>query len=264
MVHINELQLHKYNSIAWGFKDFKTYLATCEAICHTCVFCSACRFWSQRHLFFLTICRPNNFFCSACRCILVYVVYFIDIRKRCQDLEGISINVCSYLLYFFAIPHTIKSLYTFFVSGCKWLQSNTWPSIISTAFGLFVGLILSSLLMCTNRFFTHMPRLCLLYIHTKTSNECDVLLFCYSDPIIAAWWRHQMKTFSALLAFCAGNSPVPGEFPAQKPVTRSFDVFFDLRLIKRLSKQSWGWWFETLSRPLRRHSNGTSKHQHGM
>ena len=44
-----------------------------------------------------------------------------------------------------------------------------------------------------------------------------------------------------------------GDFPAQKPVTRSFDVFFDLRLNKRLSKQSWGWWFETLSCPLWRH-----------
>ena len=29
----------------------------------------------------------------------------------------------------------------------------------------------------------------------------------------------------------------PGEFPTQRPVTRSFDVFFDLRLNKRLSKQ---------------------------
>ena len=69
------------------------------------------------------------------------------------------------------------------------------------------------------------------------------------------WWRHQMETFSASLAICAGNSPVPCEFPAQRPVTRSFDVFFDLRLNKRLSKQSWGWWFETLSRPLWRHRN---------
>ena len=43
-----------------------------------------------------------------------------------------------------------------------------------------------------------------------------------------------METFSALLAFCAGNSPVTGEFHAQRPVTRSFDVFFDLRLNKRL------------------------------
>ena len=64
-----------------------------------------------------------------------------------------------------------------------------------------------------------------------------------------------METFSALQALCAGISPVPGEFPAQRPVTRSFDVFFDLRPNKRLSKQSWGWWFETLSCSLWRHCN---------
>ena len=54
---------------------------------------------------------------------------------------------------------------------------------------------------------------------------------------IVIWWRHQMETFSALLAICAGNSPVPGEFLAQRPVTRSFDIFFDLRLNKRFSNQ---------------------------
>ena len=70
-----------------------------------------------------------------------------------------------------------------------------------------------------------------------------------------SWWRHQMETFSAWLAICAGNSPVPGEVPAQRPVTRSFDIFFDLRLNKRSSKQSWGWWFETLSTPVWRHCN---------
>ena len=64
-----------------------------------------------------------------------------------------------------------------------------------------------------------------------------------------------METFSALLAICAGNSPVSGEVPAQRPVTRSFDVFFDVRLIKRLSKHSRDWWFETLSYPLWRHRN---------
>ena len=62
-----------------------------------------------------------------------------------------------------------------------------------------------------------------------------------------------METFSALLAICAENSPVTGKFSAQRPVTRSFDVLFDLRLNNRLSKQSWGWWFETQSRPLWRH-----------
>ena len=68
-------------------------------------------------------------------------------------------------------------------------------------------------------------------------------------------WRHQMETFSALLAICAGNSPVSGEFPAQRPVTRAFDVSFDLRLNKRLSKQSWGWWLEMISCSLWRQSN---------
>ena len=48
--------------------------------------------------------------------------------------------------------------------------------------------------------------------------------------------------------------------PAQRPVTRSFDVFFDLRLNKRLSKQSRGWWFETPSRPLWRHRNVVPSH----
>ena len=52
-----------------------------------------------------------------------------------------------------------------------------------------------------------------------------------------------------------GEFTGPGEFPAQRPVTRSFDVSFNLRLNKPLSKQSWGWWFETLSRSLWRHRN---------
>ena len=46
-----------------------------------------------------------------------------------------------------------------------------------------------------------------------------------------------METFPALLAICARNSPVTTELPAQRPVTRSFVVFFDLRMNKWLSKQ---------------------------
>ena len=63
-----------------------------------------------------------------------------------------------------------------------------------------------------------------------------------------SWWRHWVETFSALLTLCVGNSPVIDEFPSQRPVTQSFDIFFDLRLNKWLSKQSWGWVFETPSR----------------
>ena len=65
--------------------------------------------------------------------------------------------------------------------------------------------------------------------------------------LAGAWWCHQMETFPALLAICAGNSPVSGGFPAQMPVTWSFDICFDLRLNKR---------FGTQSCPLRRHCNG--------
>ena len=53
-----------------------------------------------------------------------------------------------------------------------------------------------------------------------------------------------------------GEFTGPGEFPTQRPVTRNFGVFFDLRLNKRLSKQPWGWWFETSSWSLWRQSNG--------
>ena len=64
-----------------------------------------------------------------------------------------------------------------------------------------------------------------------------------------------METFFASFALCAGNSSLTGDFPAQRPVTRSFDVFFDLRLNKLLNKQSWGWWVETPLRSLWRHCN---------
>ena len=47
-----------------------------------------------------------------------------------------------------------------------------------------------------------------------------------------------------------GEFTAPGEFLAQRPVTRSFDVFFDLHLNRRLSTQPWGWWFETPSLSL--------------
>ena len=62
-----------------------------------------------------------------------------------------------------------------------------------------------------------------------------------------------MELFSVVLAICAGNSRVTHEFPAQRPVAQRFDVFHDLRPNKRLSKQSWGWWFEAPSLPLWRH-----------
>ena len=73
-----------------------------------------------------------------------------------------------------------------------------------------------------------------------------------------------MENFSALLALCAGKSPVTGEFLSQRPVIKSFDVFFNLRLNKRLGEKSWGWWFETPSRLLWRDCNAPSWAIYGM
>ena len=98
-------------------------------------------------------------------------------------------------------------------------------------------------------------------IFSSRSKYEEIFLFCSHHRVCwwnstdTSWWRHEMDTFSASLAICVGNSPVPGEFPSQRPVTQSFDVFFDLRLNKRLSKQSRGWWFETQVRPSWRHCN---------
>ena len=55
---------------------------------------------------------------------------------------------------------------------------------------------------------------------------------------LSPWWHHQMETFSALLSICAENSPITGEFPSSRTVTRGFDVFFHLCLNKRLNKLS--------------------------
>ena len=109
------------------------------------------------------------------------------------------------------------------------------------------------------------PDLCHWVTLRRRDIEKEILSFwrylynCKAVPVFAkiatSWRRHQMETFYALLVLCVGNSPVTGEFPTQRPVTRRFDIFYDLRLNKPLSKQSWGWWFETPSRSLWRHCN---------
>ena len=95
------------------------------------------------------------------------------------------------------------------------------------------------------------------YKHAWGNVLCSTRIF---DAIMhLTWLRHQMETISALLARCAGNSPVTGEFPQQRPVTRGFWYFrFDLRLNKRCGEHSWGWWFDMSSCPLWRRCNGSS------
>ena len=70
---------------------------------------------------------------------------------------------------------------------------------------------------------------------------------CTEDAVIK--WKHLPRYWP----FVRGIHRSPVNSPHKGPLTRSFGVFFDLRLNKWLSKQSWGLWFETLSRPLWRH-----------
>ena len=108
------------------------------------------------------------------------------------------------------------------------------------------------------RFPLNRQSICNLY-HDNVPTVVHIVWWCRMCPMmllvndmcyefVKAWCRHQIETQSALLALCVGNSPVT--------VTRTFDFFFDLRLNERLSKLSWGWWFETPSHPWWRHSDG--------
>ena len=83
-------------------------------------------------------------------------------------------------------------------------------------------------------------------ISLRANNQIPV---CGQAQLIGPWEFFMMPSsngniFRVTGPLC-GEFTGPGEFPAQRPVTQSFDVFFDLRLNKRLSKQPWCWWFET-------------------
>ena len=97
--------------------------------------------------------------------------------------------------------------------------------------------------------------------HDRWSYPCNGNLITWKDRLYTAnimMTSSNGNIFRVTGPLC-GEFTGPGEVPTQKPVTPSFDVFFDLRLNKRLSKQPWGWWFETLSWSLWRQCNGFSK-----
>ena len=103
-----------------------------------------------------------------------------------------------------------------------------------------------------NTMLCHIPQT---YSQFFNGNDFLVAFTFWREP--NAWWRHQMETFSRYWHFVRGTSPATGEFPLQRSVAWSFDVFFDLCLNKRLSKQQGRRWFETSSRPLWRRCIGS-------
>ena len=169
----------------------------------------------------------------------------------------------------YTLPETIRRSMCGFICVCVHIYLHIHTLYMCIAISHFYqSRVLSRLLIFASILFPSYPFIyymyeeqdSVLYIHIQYLGLKDnfihlwnILCQLFSCCISISWWRHQMETFCTLLAICAGNSPVTGEFPAQRPVTRSFDVFFDLFPNKRLSKQWWGWWFETPSRPLWRH-----------
>ena len=87
----------------------------------------------------------------------------------------------------------------------------------------------------------------MIMIHVWARCNMDILIFIGSDfDMMTSSNGNIFRVTGPLWREFTG----PGEFPTKRPVTRGFDVFFVLRLNKPLSKQPWGWWFETLSRSL--------------
>ena len=104
------------------------------------------------------------------------------------------------------------------------------------------------LFMLSTRFWSE--GLCYLGIH----GLCFVMGCSWSSNTML-WWRHQMEAFSALLTLCVGNPSLTRGFPSKRSVTQSFDVFFGMRLNKRLNKQTRCRWFETPWHSLCCHCN---------
>ena len=130
----------------------------------------------------------------------------------------------------------------FFITLTKWHKTTTCAHFTGCTAGITL----------THWFPVHMEDILKCNLRTLDEvNSCELFVkLLYGE----SWWRHQMETFSVSLDLCAGYSLVTGEFPSQRPVTRSFDVVFGLPLNKRLSKQSWDWC------SLWRHSNGAMEH----
>ena len=94
----------------------------------------------------------------------------------------------------------------------------------------------------------HALTFCMWYGKVKIQDKLNWIMMTSSNGNIFRVTGPLCREFTSL-----------GEFPAQRPVTRSFDVFFDLRPNKRLSKEPWGWWFETPSWSLWRQCNDSHK-----
>ena len=102
---------------------------------------------------------------------------------------------------------------------------------------------------------------CICAENDKYHVEMDVIQWTWYGFLYPMMTSSNGNIFRVTGPLC-GEFTGPGEFPTQRPVTRSFDVFFDLRRNEWLSKQPWGWWFETPSLSLSRQCNALRTDSH--
>ena len=144
-------------------------------------------------------------------------IHYIYIRSYnlCNTPEG---NII-YRLYVTTLWHKRHRI-DYFKSEWQGVESRCWLEKL--------------LSFCSKNIRTHRTN----YVDTQSEQNCSTHFksYCNMRANQIAWLRHQMETFAASLALCAGTSPVTDEFPSQRPMAWSFDVFFDV-LNKRLNKQ---------------------------
>ena len=139
-----------------------------------------------------------------------------------------------------------------------------WFGVISVHFHSFpcIGMYDYAELSCYHKWFTTCRDGSYLWIHYR-GQHCQFVFGAFillNSLLLSVTTMVQYSTPPFMMTSSNGNifrvtGPLCGEFPAKRPVTRSFDVSFDVHLNTRLCKQWWGWWFEKPSRPLWRNRN---------
>ena len=134
-------------------------------------------------------------------------------------------------IYFHMIPHLYRDLKTGYIKhtgnelGC-WVQPLKCDQSSFNSYQIVSHCVQAELSFTEYCLLSTMYSICLVcYLHQIYGLTESFHRFALWINQPTTWRRHPMETFSALLAICAGNSPVTGEFPTQRPVTRSFDVF---------------------------------------
>ena len=85
--------------------------------------------------------------------------------------------------------------------------------------------------------------------HTHTHTHTYIQSYTNNAENVSIWWHHDV------ILSLIGKARFIVALGGSNQFKLRGDVFFDLGPDKRLSKQSWGWWFETPSHSLWRHRN---------